>query len=182
MPTQYDQELIEHCRALYIKYGGKNLDAVEREMQKEIATWRKNNLFDRGKGENFREGWINRYGFDKSLQEHLKIQAIAGCDDVQKLYIGIKSVRETLQNKIKGSNPSRDDIYAYRDFCKLEMEARTKLDLEKDSYEIFVTIVEKILAWLPDIDLKASKSILSGDVMERLLAKAKSEYGDQQES
>jgi hypothetical protein len=32
--TRYNQDAIELARSLYCKYGGKNLDAVQREMRK----------------------------------------------------------------------------------------------------------------------------------------------------
>lgn len=181
MPKQYDQEAIDTCRKLYCKYGGKNLDRVEKEMREVYPGWLKQTLFNRGKDDNFREGWIEKYGFDKSLREYLKTQIEGVTDDVQKLYLGIKSVRETLEKKVT-TNPdaTRDDIYSYRDFCKLEMDARQKLDLEKDNYESFVACFEKQLAWLPEIDEKAAAAFLSGDVAERLLARARLEYGEQE--
>lgn len=180
MPRQYDQDAIELCRKLYCKYGGKNLDALEKEMRDQYPGWLKQTLFNRGKDKDFRQGWIERYGFDKSLQEYLKTQIAGVTDDVQKFYLGIKSVRETLETKVKNGNGTRDDLFAYRDFCKLEMEARQKLDLEKDSYENFVACFEKHLAWLPEIDEKAAAAFLTGDVAERILARARAEYGEQE--
>lgn len=184
MPSKYDQEAIEHCRKIYCKHGGINFDAIENEMREKYPNWVKGNLIDKGKGRAARFGWITKHNFEKSLQEHLKTQVVAVSDDVQKLYLGIKKTRETLEAKVTGekASPSRDDIYAYRDFCKLEMEARNRLELEKDNYESFVACFEKLLAWLPDIDPKAATAFLSGDTAERILAKARVEYGEESKS
>lgn len=183
MPKQYNQEAIETCRKLYCKFGGKNLDALENDMrQAGYVGWQKSTLFNRGKidSADWRQGWIERYGFDKSLQEYLKTQIAGVTNDVQKFYLGIKSVRETLETKVKNGDGTRDDLFAYRDFCKLEMDARQKLDLEKDSFENFVACFEKMLAWLPEISEKAATEFLTGDVAERLLERARAEYGEQE--
>ncbi len=87
-----------------------------------------------------------------------------------------------LNKKVTEGEPTRDELYSYRDFCKLEMEARAKLDLEKDNYEGFAAYFEKMLAWLPEIDMNAAKVFLSGDIAERVLEKARIEYGEETKS
>lgn len=180
MPKQYDQEAIEFCRQLYCKHGGKNFDAIETEMQARYPSWSKQNLIGRGKSGDARLGWIDEHNFDKSLEEYLKTQVAAVTDDVQKRYLGIKGVCDRLEKKVENGNASRDDIYSYRDFCKLEMEYRLKLDLQKDSYESFAAGLENLLAWLPEIDEKAAAVFLSGDTVEQILARARAEYGKQE--
>lgn len=183
MSKRYDQEAIELCRKFYCKFGGKNLDAVENEMrQAGYVGWQKSTLFNRGKIDtsDFRQGWIEKYGFDKSLQEYLKTQIAGVTDDVQKLYLGIKGVREALELKVQNGQGTRDEIYAYRDFCKLEMEARQKLDLAKDNFESFVACWEKLLIWLPEISATAAAAFLSGDTAEKVLERARAEYGEQE--
>lgn len=181
MPKRYPQKAVEKARELYCKFGGKNFDQIELEMRKTYPEWREQNLHSRGKGKNARLGWIIEYNFEKSLEEYLKTQPSALTDDVQNLYLGIKKVRESLQEKVIDGKGTRDDIYAFRDYANLEMKARDKLDLEKDNFETFVVIFEKLLAWLPDIDEAAAKAFLSGDVAERILEKARIEYGESEE-
>lgn len=179
MAIQYEQEAVEFCRNLYCKYGGKDHAAVEREMRERFPKWRQQNLRDR-QGKDARLGWINRYNFEKSLEEYLKTQVVSVTDDVQKRYLGIKGVCDRLQSKVEGGEATRDEIYSYRDFCKLEMEYRLKLDLQKDSYESFAAGLEKLLAWLPEIDKQCAASFLSGDTVEQILARARTEYGKQE--
>lgn len=176
MPTQYDQETIELCRSLYLKYGGKNHDAIEREMQKEFPGWRKQNLVDRGKGKDERLGWINRYGFDNSLKIHTEKLTTAVNDDTQDLYIGIRDVRKSLQTEVASSRADRDKVYQYRDFCKLEIEARKALDLSRDNLETFVSGYEKLINWLSEIDKPAAKLLVQHG--ETLIERAKAHYGD----
>jgi hypothetical protein len=103
--TRYNQEAIELARSLYCKYGGKNLDAVQREMRKAgYPSWNKKTLFDKGREDtpHYRMGWITKYGFDNSLRMHLEKLVESVNDDEQDLYIGIKATRKELQKKITG--------------------------------------------------------------------------------
>lgn len=181
MPTRYSQEAIEKARGLYCKYGGKNFDAIEREMQKQYPGWRKTNLIQRKekayKGRAAREklGWIEEYGFEKSLKLHIQKLTESVNDDEQDLYLGIKAVRKELQGKVTAGIASKDELYQYRDFAKLEIEARKNLDLSRDNLETFVSGYEKMLIWLGEIDPAAGKILVKhGD---RLAEMAQAHYG-----
>jgi hypothetical protein len=103
--TRYNQDAIELARSLYCKYGGKNLDAVQREMRKAgYPGWLKTYLFDKGRDgtAHYRMGWITKYGFDNSLRMHLEKLVESVNDDEQDLYVGIKATRKELQKKITG--------------------------------------------------------------------------------
>ena len=182
MAQRYDQEAIEICRKLYIQHGGKNHDAIETAMRKAgYEGWKKQNLFNRGAGSDARLGWIERYGFEKSNRDYLKAQVEdQATDEVQKLYQAIKKVRETLQTKMTGGHSSRDEMFSFRDFCKLEMDALNKLNLSRDNYETFVAVWEKILSWLTELAPAAAISLIAGDTAEKLLERAKAEYGDEE--
>lgn len=182
MPQPYGQEAIDLCRSLYCKYGGKNFDAIQAEMRKAgWAGWQKANLSDRGKG-GARMGWITKYGFENSLKLHLQKLTESVNDDEQDLYIGIRTVRKAMQNKVVGKSASKDDIYQYRDFCKLEIEARRNLDLSRDNLETFVAGYEKQMQWLAVIDPsgKAVKELLKHG--EKLTEMAQAHYGKSEEN
>lgn len=172
---QYSNEAIEFARKLYCKYGGKNFDAIEREMQQQWPGWRQQNLRDRGKGANAKLGWISRYGFEKSLRIYTERLVESVNDDEQDLYIGIKKVRQELQRLVESGEAKKDEIYQYRDFCKLEIEARKNLDLSRDNLETFVSGYEKLLMWLGELDPAAAKMLIKhGD---KLTALATAHYG-----
>jgi hypothetical protein len=179
MAKTYGQEAIDLCRSLYCKYGGRNHDAIQAEMRKAgYANWQKANLHDRGKEgtSRWRMGWISRYGFDNSLKLHLQKLTEAVNDDEQDLYIGIRTVRKAVQAVVVGKSASKDEIYQYRDFCKLEIEARKNLDLSRDNLETFVAGYEKLMQWAPD-DL-AKLLVKYG---EQLVDMAKTHYGSSEE-
>ena len=171
----YSEEAIDTCRRLYCKYGGNNHDAIEREMQKQWPGWRRQNLYDRGKGKNAKFGWVTRYGFEKSLKIYTEKLVESVHDDEQDLYVGIKKVRQSLQTKVETGKATKDEFYQYRDFCKLEIEARKNLDLSRDNLETFVSGYEKMLMWLGEIDPAGAKVLIKNG--DKLTALAAAHYG-----
>lgn len=178
MPKVYGPEAIDLCRSLYCKYGGRNHIGIEAEMQKTYPGWQKENLHDRT-GKQPRIGWITKYGFDNSLKLHLQKLTESVNDDEQDLYIGIRTVRKAMQSVVVGKEAKKDDIYQYRDFCKLEIEARKNLDLSRDNFETFVAGYEKLVMWLGDKDPQAVKLLIKhGDYLTDL---AQAHYGKSEE-
>lgn len=178
MAKRYDQEAIELARKLYCKYGGRNHEAIEAEMQKVYPGWGKANLHSRGKGDNERLGWIEKYGFDNSLKLHLQKLTESVNDDEQDLYLGIKAVRKRLQSAVASGEATRDELYQYRDFSKLEIEARKNLDLSRDNLETFVAGYEKLLTWSADIDKELAKLLVKHG--PRFAELAEAHYGKTQ--
>ena len=180
MGVRYGPEAIELCRKLYLKYGGINHVAIEAEMRKTYPGWSKTNLCERGKRKGQeRLGWIVIYGFENSLKLHLQKLTEAVNDDEQDLYIGIREARKRMQLKVQGTEASKDDIYQYRDFCKLEIEARRNLDLSRDNLETFVSGYEKLVMWLGEIDPAATKLLIKHG--QRLADLAAAHYGKPEE-
>lgn len=182
MAKKYSQDAIEKARGLYIKYGGENFDAIQREMRKQYPSWTKANLVGReekayrGRVAREKHGWIDLYGFEKSLKLHLQELATTAKSDEQDLYLGIRAVRKELQTKVAAGMATKDEVYSYRDFCKLEIDARKNLDLSQDNLETFVSGYEKLLIWLGELDAGAAKMLVKhGD---RLAEMAKAHYGE----
>lgn len=140
-------------------------------MKKIYPGWRKQNLLDR----DGRMGWITKYGFDNSLKIHLQKLTESVNDDEQDLYLSIKEMRKASQVKAMAKGATRDEIYQYRDFCKLEIEARRNLDLSRDNLETFVAGYEKLLTWLSEIDKESAAMLVKHG--EKLTELAAAHYG-----
>ncbi|MBK8810697.1 MAG: hypothetical protein IPN69_08190 [Acidobacteria bacterium] len=177
--TLYSQEAVERCRQLYCKYGGKNLEAIEFEMRRDWPKWQRAMLFDRGQKKNARLGWVTKFGFDNSLKIYTQKLVESINDDEQDLYLGIRTIRKELQNAVSGKEATKDQLYQYRDFCKLEIEARRNLDLSRDNFETFVAGYEKLINWLAEIDSDAAKKLIANG--EKLIELAQAHYGKQEE-
>ena len=175
MPKQYPQNAIDKGLTLYLKYGGKNFDAIEREMRKEYASWSKQLLHTKGTGANARLGWIDKFGWENALKIHLENKVENVQDDTQKLYQDIKSIRETLAKKAKGLDASASDLQNFAKYADLEIKARNLLDLSKSNLETFAEAFDLIGDWLRELDVKiASGYAKYGD---KLIEKAEIHYG-----
>jgi hypothetical protein len=182
MAKAYGPEAVELARQLYLKYGGKNFDAIQAEMQRQYPGWRKLNLVDRKRHDaRGREshGWVTKYGFERSLELYSQKLAESVNDDEQDLYLGIKTIRQSLQKLALAKSPSKDDLAKYRDFCKLEIEARRNLDLSRDNLETFVSGYEKLLIWLGELDPDTAKRLIKNG--DRLIEMAQAHYGKPEE-
>lgn len=176
MPKQYPEEAIEEARRLYCKYGGRNHELIERDMAKAgYVGWKRSILYDKGKNENARMGWITRHGFDRSLRIYTEKLTEKVNNDEQDLYISIRDIRKSFAKAVESGVATKDEVYQYRDFCKLEIEARKNLDLSRDNLETFVAGYEKLLMWAADLDKTLAKLLVKhGD---RLAELAKAHYG-----
>lgn len=177
MPKQYPQEAVDLCRSLFCKYGGKNHDQIQAEMQKVYPGWRKKNLYDIDSKDpkNVRLGWITKYGFENSLRLHIEKLTEKVNDDEQDLYLGIKTIRKQLQVEAIGRNADKDNRREFREYAKIEIEARRNLDLSRDNLETFVSGYEKLVMWLGELDPAAAKMLIKHG--EKLAELAQAHYG-----
>lgn len=177
MRKTYSQKAIEKARELYCLYGGRNHDLIERDMRRAgWEGWRKSILYDKGKAKNARMGWITRHGFDNSLRIYTEKLAESVNNNDEGLYIGIKKTRERLEKRVHSGEASKDEIYQYRDFCTLEINARKNLDsIGDDTLETFVAGYENQIAWLTEIDSSAARGLIKNQ--EKIFERAKAHYG-----
>jgi hypothetical protein len=179
MPKQYPQNAIDTCLTLYLKYGGKNFDAIEREMRKEWSSWSKQLLHTKGTGKDARLGWIDKYGFENALKIHLENKVENVLDDTNKLYQDIKAIRETLAKKAKDLEATASDLQNFAKYADLEIKARNLLDLSKSNLETFAEAFELIGEWLREIDPKIAAAYAKHG--EKLIEKAEIHYGKAEE-
>lgn len=178
MAKEYPEEARELCRRLYCKYGGKNYDAIERDMRRAgWSNWSKKNLDDRAGN---RMGWVTKFGFENSLRLHLEKLVEKVNDDVQDLYLAIKTIRKKLQAEALGRNASKDVRRELREYAKLEIDARDRLDLTRANLETFAEAYELLSGWAVDIDAElATRFVKNAD---RFMELAQAHYGKQEDS
>lgn len=176
MPKSYPPEAVEYCLSLYLRFNGQQHDRIQSEMRRAgWVGWSKQNLSSRGD----KEGWVEKYGWDAALKQHLALvsERKAVSADEQLLRETVE-VRKRLKTQLdaQGANAARDLLYQYRDFVKLELEIRTKLEARGDTLSGFTLFWERLLDWLPDISPRAARELLS--VADHVLEKAAAEYGE----
>lgn len=181
-----DPEAIEKCRQLYHKYGGKNFDAIQSEMRKAgYPGWSKARLTNKGrdpKSPHWREGWVSKFGFDKTLELHQRVSTMAVLNDSQEIYLQIQTVRKIYDAKVIAPGHDKDEFYRWRDAVTLELKAKEQLDLGRANFETLADGWEKILGWLQELveDHKFPKTALTAlvHVGEEILNRARAIYGE----
>lgn len=150
MPKEYPQEAIKKCREYYVQFGG-NGDEIEKAMRKDYPSWSKRYLFDKDD----RLGWINKFGFEKSLEldQQKKIGAVQNDDD--RRYRAVVELADRYQElALQG------DEKAVPIFLKLvdqQIELRNKLDLTTANFETFVEDWDLIVQWASELDPELGK-------------------------
>jgi len=150
MPTQYGNKAIESCRKYYCEFGG-NAEQIEKAMRRDYPNWGKQNLFDKGD----RLGWINKFGFEKSLKLALDTRISAVENDDERRYKAVVQLADKYQEKAL-----QGDDKAVPMFIKLtdqQIELRSKLDLSSSTFETFVESFEQIVNWSKEIDVELAK-------------------------
>jgi hypothetical protein len=173
---KYDQEAIKKCREYYIKYNA-DPKKIEQAMRQDWSTWSRGNLYDRGEGKSAREGWIKKYGFERSMQEALDLRVNRIQSDDHRRYEQIVDLADIYQRKASSGEESAVPI-----FLKLtdqQIALRTKLDLGTANFETFVEALEAIIEWAEDINIRLAREFYRD--REEFIRRAKLKYGQEEE-
>jgi hypothetical protein len=175
MPRTYNDEAIEKCAKLYLKFHGQQHERIEAEMRKVWPGWSKQNLYTRGKGANLKVGWIEKFGWEEALRLKVATTARQVSTSAETLFLEIEGVRERLKAALDAQGGTdRDLVYQHRDYCKLSIDAMARLDAGGDNLNSFVAMWERVMTWLPEISLSATHALL--EVAEAVLERAKVEF------
>jgi hypothetical protein len=168
----YPAEAIEKCFRLYLRFNGGQWDRIEKEMRREWPGWSKQNLGNRGD----KLGWIEKYGWEAGLKLHLATKPAGARTSAETLFNEIEETRKKLFADLQalGGRQDRDLVYQYRDFCKLSIEALSKVQGAGNTLESFVAFWERLLDMLPEISEKAAAALLA--VADQVIERAGAEY------
>ena len=174
----YDAEAIDKCLRLYLKFNGSQFTRIEEEMRKVYPGWRRSYLLNRGQGKNFKQGWIEKYNWETALRLHLAQKPTATLNNAEKLVREIEDVRGFLAVEIKSQSGKVDKerLQLHRDYCNLSIAALTKVEAARDTLGAWVVFWEKLLDWLPDIDMKAARALVK--LSDEIIARAEEEFGE----
>jgi len=178
MAARYDEEAIQKCLRLYLKFNGGQHERIEQEMRKVYPGWRRAYLYTRGQGRHQKLGWIDLYGWEKALVLHLAEKPTATLNSAQQLVNEIEEIRKLLHTRIKtqGANVEKELLQLHRDYSRLSIEALTKVEAARDTLGAWVMFWEKLLDWLPDIDMRAARHLVKFN--EAIIARAEEEFGE----
>ena len=147
MPYKIAPECIEDAFALYLKYNGERFDLIEREMR--LRGWHsfdKQCLSNRGKNDNFREGWIERFGWKSALAINLAAKSKNFLTNAEKVYYEVETIREKLFEQIRSSGVNnRDLIWQHDKYAQRSAELLSSIENAKDISRDFAEFLSLLI-------------------------------------
>lgn len=171
--------MIKDAFELYLKYNGTRFDLIDQEMAKRgYAGFRAHSrLPNRGRGENFREGWIERFGWKKSLELKVSLAGTAAATSAESLLFEVETVRKKvfmeLQERGVGKG-QKDLVYQHDKYILRTTEILDKLESARDNYGNFVYFMQHLLKAATQISPALAKELV--DAEEALIDWAEREF------
>ncbi len=157
MPKTTNPECIEDAFTLYLKYNGERFDLIEREMRlKGWIGFDKQCLSNRGIGENFREGWIDRFGWKTTLEIYLTAKNKTLLTSGEKLLAEVETIREQIYQRLQTHGvDNRDLVWQHDKYSQRSAEILAQIESSKDISRDFAEFLKLLL----NISLKISPTL-----------------------
>lgn len=179
---RYGSDAIDYCFKLYLKYNGQQFGRIEQEMHRAgWVGWKAQNLRSRGKGKTRKAGWIESYGWENALREHLAQKVAPSLDSAEKLVRDIQFICDGLATEIRAKGVSGVDekrLKLYESFAGLQISALTKVEAARDTLGGWVNFFERMIEWGVDVDSKLGRLLVKHSAA--LIARAEKEFGESQ--
>jgi len=180
--TRTNPETIKDAFALYLKYNGERFDLIEEEMHR--LGWegfRKQILFNRGKGENYRDGWIDRFGWKNALKVHLAQAATIAATSAESLLAENEAIRKAAYMEIQeqGVRANKDLVYQHNLYTQNCIKILDKLAEARDNYANFTFFLNHLLRAATHISPALAKELC--DAEEPLIEWAEKEFVTEEE-
>lgn len=171
-------EEIKAAFDLYLLHNGERHDLIEKEMHRLGWTaFRKEILKSRGFGKNRREGWIDQYGWAKSLEIKLATANTVARTSAESLLYEVEEIRKKIFIELQAGGIGRagkDLIYQHDKYVNRSIEILAQLDKARDNYANFVFFIRKLVEAAPKISPALAKEICEAE--EGLIEWAESEF------
>lgn len=164
---RYDQQTINRCFQLYLFHNGKQHERIAAEMRRDYPWFKAERI----------PVWQKKYAWDAALKVKIEADKRAALTSADELVEEIETVRKKLYELIKGDGSNdKDHIAQHIHYCRLSVEALSKVKEARDTLGAWLVFWEKLLEWMPDYSTHALDALLqvSGAVIDR----AAKEYGN----
>lgn len=178
MPKNTLPECIEDAFTLYLKYNGERLDLIEEQMRlKGWIGFNKRCLTNRGKGRNFREGWIDRYQWKKALEIHLAGKGKTILTSGEKLYQEVETIRQKLFEQIQTSGVNnRDLVWQHDKYSQRSAEILAQIENAKDTLRDFAAFWKFLVTNSVSISPVLARELVNAE--EAIIKKAREEFSE----
>jgi hypothetical protein len=172
MASSYPNEAVELARSLYLKYGGRNFEAIEAEMRRAgYHNWSRQNL-SRSDDKN----WVRRYGFERSLELHIQNAAMRRAESQgEKQLRQLAGVRDRLYAEIEVGKFDAKTLDTFRGTCAQITHMLARLTAGTNSLEAFVGAWEVLLEVLGDVEPQLIGELLKRD--QAIFEKVRVKFG-----
>ena len=163
---------------LYLLHNGERFDLIEQEMHRlGYATFKRHKLKGRGYGENRRDGWIELYGWEKSLQIKIATANTASATSAESLLFEVETIRKKLFIDIESRGVGRagkDVVYQHDKYVTKSIEILDRLNDARDNYANFVFFIRHLLKAAPSISPDLARELVEAE--EALIEWAEGEF------
>lgn len=177
MPRKSPPRMVEDAFELYLKYNGERFDLIEKEMNLKGWTFDKKCLKSRGKGINYRVGWIETYHWDKALEIYLACKGKDFLTSSDKLLHEVETIREQLFTAIKSNGVNnRDLVWQHEKYSKQSIEILTEIEKANNPLGSF----DQFFSFLLTASLKISPTLARElvNAEDSILKLAKDEFSN----
>lgn len=135
---------------LYLKYNGERFDLIDEEMHKRGWTTFKASatLLNKGLGKNFREGWIERFGWRKSLEIKIATAGLVAQTSGESLLFEVETIRKKLFMELETNGVGRENkdvVYQHDKYVARSTDILSQLDRARDNYANFSFFLAHLL-------------------------------------
>lgn len=166
MSRQHHPDEIKDAFALYLKYGGDRLDLLEADMHRMGWTsFNKQLLKNRGKGTNFREGWIAKFGWEHSLKVHLADITTVAATSAESLLAENENIRKAayMEIQVQGVRASKEIVWQHNTYTQNCIKILDKLEAARDNYGNFTFFLKHLLAAAVEISPALAKELCEAE-------------------
>lgn len=177
-------EEIKAAFELYLLHNGERHDLIEKEMHRLGWTaFRKEILKSRGFGKNRRDGWIDQYGWAKSLEVKLATANTVARTSAESLLYEVEEIRKKIFIELQAGGIGRagkDLIYQHDKYVNRSIEILGQLNDARDNYANFVAFFKRLLAAASQISPALARELV--DAEEGLIEWAEKEFVVEEEN
>lgn len=150
MGTRIHPDCIKDAFELYLTYNGERFDLIDEEMHKRgwLTFKSTSTLPNRGKGKNFREGWIERFGWKKSLELKIATAGLVAQTSGESLLFEVETIRKKLfiELEVNGvGKGNKDVVYQHDKYVARTTDILAQLDRARDNFANFATFLSHLL-------------------------------------
>lgn len=160
-------EEISDAFDLYLMHNGERHDLIEKDMHRLGWTaFRKEILKSKGFGENRRDGWIDAYGWRKSLELKIAVANTAAQTSGESLLFEVETIRKKLFQTIEVngiSKAGKDAIYQHDKYVQRSTEILDRLNDARDNYANFRFFLGHLLKAAAKISPSLAKELCDAE-------------------